>query len=66
MKITIQSYGNEYSVQTKHDGISLAEMMDCFRGLLVQAGFHPESVDEQFTDCDIDAWFTQDNNQLDQ
>jgi Tat protein secretion system quality control protein TatD with DNase activity len=47
MKITINNYGNTYSVESNddHDIESVANM---FKGLLVSVGYHPSNVDELF------------------
>ena len=46
MKITLELHGRTHSVDTGHDHASVDEVVDIFRGLLLSAGFQPESVDE--------------------
>lgn len=56
MKITINSNGKTYSVET-NDDINVEGMADIFKGLLVSMGYHPSNVDEL-----IDTehkWFSQ-------
>ena len=56
MKVTINSNGKTYSVET-NDDINVEGMADIFKGLLVGMGYHPSNVDELInTDH---KWFTQ-------
>ena len=56
MKITINSNGKTYSVET-NDDINVEGMADIFKGLLVSMGYHPSNVDELInTEY---KWFTQ-------
>lgn len=48
MKLTLSHHGNTYSVETPNEDILIEEAIDYFRGLLVCAGYHPVSVDQQF------------------
>ena len=55
MKITLEPYsGGTYTAQTEAEHIS--EVVNMFKGLLVQVGYHPKNVDEMFTE-DVDSWF---------
>ena len=57
MKITINSNGKTYSVET-NDDINVEGMADIFKGLLVSMGYHPSNVDELFnTEYE---WFPED------
>lgn len=57
MKLTITQYDTTYSLETDKDDVGLVELLDRFKGLLVTAGFHPESVDQAIqTEC---QWFDQ-------
>lgn len=62
MKITISNYSKTYSAETDED-IDAESMVDMFKGLMVNMGYHPCNVDELFnTEY---KWFTQeeiDNN----
>ena len=48
MKITIEQYGNKYSVERKEDDLDIDEVKDILKGLLVSAGFHIDNVKEIF------------------
>jgi hypothetical protein len=48
MKITLQSQGNTYTIETKHDDMNISTMAELLRGLLVQCGFHPATVESAF------------------
>lgn len=55
MKITLEPYsGGTYTAQTDAEHIS--EVVNMFKGLLVQVGYHPKNVDELFTE-DLESWF---------
>jgi hypothetical protein len=57
MKITIEPYsGGTYTAQTDAEHIN--DVMDMFRGLLVQTGYHPQTVDELFSE-DMERWFSE-------
>ena len=54
MKITIEPYsGGTYTAS--NDAEHISEVIKMFRGLLVQVGYHPQTVDEYFND--EDRWF---------
>lgn len=44
MKIEIKNYGNTYSVETEHDDLDISEIIEIITGLLLQVGFHKESI----------------------
>jgi len=46
MKITIQNYDRQVTVDTGHDDMDIYEVGTELRYLLVAVGFHPESVKE--------------------
>jgi Tat protein secretion system quality control protein TatD with DNase activity len=50
MKISITLNNKTHSVESEDqfDGQEVQEMVEQFKGLLVSAGYHPESVDEHF------------------
>lgn len=59
MKITITIHDKTYSVESNegYDHGNIDEIAEQFKGLLVNAGFHPSNVDELFnTEY---RWFTQ-------
>jgi hypothetical protein len=59
MKLSIVLHGKTYSVESddQFDGQEVSELVEQFKGLLVNAGYHPESVDQYFnTEY---QWFTQ-------
>jgi len=49
MKITLESKGIIFTVETDRDDLNIGEMADILKGLLVQAGFHPGTVDAAFS-----------------
>lgn len=59
MKISLTLHGNTHSVESadQFDGQDVYELVNQFRGLMVSAGFHPESVDRLFNI--EEQWFTQ-------
>lgn len=55
MKITLEPYsGGTYTAQTDAEHIN--EVVGMFRGLLVQVGYHPQTVDDLFTE-EMERWF---------
>ena len=48
MKITLQTHGSTYTVESEHDELQISDMAELFRGLLVQAGFHPATAESAF------------------
>lgn len=59
MKLSLTIHNKTYSVELEEqfDGTTLNELAEQFKGLLVNAGFHPINVDDMFnTDY---QWFTQ-------
>ncbi len=55
MKITMEPYsGGTFSAQTDAEHVN--EVVNMFRGLLVQVGYHPETVDNLFSE-DLEKWF---------
>ena len=45
-----------YSVEDPHNSQTCTEMVGFFRGLLVAAGYHPNSADECCSNDIIDPW----------
>ena len=59
MKLSLTLHGKTYSVESddQFDGQEVSELVEQFKGLLVNAGYHPSNVDELFnTEY---QWFTQ-------
>ena len=65
MRITIEptyTTGAKYIVESDIEHIN--EMARMFKGLLVQVGFHPNNVDELFSeDLDIERWFLEEDTE---
>jgi len=58
MKLSLTLHGKTYSVESddSFDGTDVYDLAEQFKGLLVNAGFHPSNVDSIF---DLDyQWFT--------
>ena len=59
MKLSLTIHNKTYSIESdeSYDGTNLNELVEQFKGLLVNAGFHPSNVDDMFnTDY---QWFTE-------
>ena len=50
MKITIEINGHEFSAKTPTEDISINEIPDMIKGLLIAATYHPATVDELFAE----------------
>jgi hypothetical protein len=48
MKLTLTMNGFTYSAESEGDDHNVEEMVYQMRGLLVSAGYHPNSVDQYF------------------
>jgi len=62
MKLSLTLHGKTYSVESddSFDGTDVYDLAEQFKGLLVNAGFHPSNVDSIF---DLDyQWFTEEEN----
>ena len=60
MKITLEPYsGGEYTASREAEHIS--EVVQMFKGLLVNVGYHPKTVDEYFTE--YEEWFPEDKDE---
>jgi hypothetical protein len=46
MKLTLESYRKKYSVETEGDDLDINEYIDIMTGLLIQAGFHRDTIKE--------------------
>ena len=63
MKLSLTLHEKTYSIDSDEsfDGTNLNELVEQFKGLLVNAGFHPCNVDDMFnTDY---QWFTEEERQ---
>ena len=59
MKITLEPYsGGIYTASVDAEHVS--EVVNMFKGLLVQVGYHPKTVDEYFHD--EESWFSEVTN----
>jgi hypothetical protein len=57
MKITLEAHGKKIHVETSNDDVCITEMISILKGLLVQADFHPCTVDDVFSsDFDDCSW----------
>ena len=59
MKLSLTLHNKTYSVESDdgYDGSDVYELAEQFKGLLVNAGFHPSNVDSIFS---LDyQWFTE-------
>lgn len=44
MKITIESYGKKFSVETQHDDLDINEYLEIYYGMLIQLTFNSEVI----------------------
>lgn len=44
MKLTLETYGKKYSVETEEDDLNIHEYLDLVTGLLYQATFSEETI----------------------
>jgi len=64
MKLSLTLHGKTYSVESdeQFDGTQVSELVEQFKGLLVNAGYHPHNVDELFnTEY---QWFNNEDSDL--
>ena len=64
MKLSLTLHGKIYSVESEDqfDGQEVSELVEQFKGLLVNAGYHPSNVDELFnTEY---QWFNNEDSDL--
>ena len=62
MKLSLTLHGKTYSVESDdgYDGSDVYDLAEQFKGLLVNAGFHPSNVDDIFN---LDyQWFSDEEN----
>jgi hypothetical protein len=56
MVISIKTDEVTYTVDLNHSDCGIDEMITTYRGLLVQAGYHPQTVDQYFN-TPAGEWF---------
>ena len=56
MKIEIKNYGNTYTVETENDDLEISEVIEIITGLLLQVGFHKESINNAINEL-LDEWY---------
>ena len=44
MKITIESYGKKFSVETQNDDLDINEYLEIYYGILIQLTFNSEVI----------------------
>ena len=44
MKITVESYGKKFSVETQGDDLDISEYLEIYYGLLIQLTFNSEVI----------------------
>ena len=64
MKITIEPYSGG-CFTADNDAEHISKVVTMFKGLLVQAGYHPQTVDDQFTE-EIETWFPESESEPDE
>lgn len=50
MKISLEQYGVKYTIEDECDGVSICEAVDHLYGLLLNAGYSPNTVADAFID----------------
>lgn len=46
MKLQLEAYKKKYTIETDYDDVSINEYFEHFKGLLISAGWHPNTIDE--------------------
>lgn len=46
MKLQLENYRKKYTVETEHEDVSMNDYFDIFVGLLVQAGWQQQTINE--------------------
>jgi hypothetical protein len=44
MRITIESYGKKFSVETQGDDLDISEWLEIYYGMLIQLTFNSETI----------------------
>lgn len=50
MKITLEQYGEKITIETENKGLTIWEIGEYLKRLLISAGYHPNNVKELFGD----------------
>ena len=50
MKVTIEHYNKKHTVEIGHDDVTLDEVKELIKGLLVSSGFHLDNIKEIFNE----------------
>jgi hypothetical protein len=45
-KISIENHGSKFTVEFDHFDTTVEEILDSFIGLMLAAGYHPNSIEE--------------------
>ena len=61
MKLTLESYGKKYSVETDYEDVNITEYLDFFKGLLLQATFMESTVHQAIVEM-ADEFRDEDEN----
>lgn len=46
MKLQLEAYKKKYTVETENDNLEIYEYLDMFVGLLVQSGWHKQTIND--------------------
>jgi hypothetical protein len=61
MKLTLESYGKKYSVETVYEDVNITEYLDFFKGLLLQVTFTESTIHEGIVEM-ADEFRNEDEN----
>jgi hypothetical protein len=53
MKLQLTTYKKTYTIETENDDLDIDEYFDIIIGLLIQSGFHKETIDRAIEDLSI-------------
>jgi hypothetical protein len=53
MKLQLTAYKKTYTIETEYDDVSIDECFELMIGVLMQAGFHKETIDNAIEDLSI-------------
>jgi hypothetical protein len=54
MKLQLEAYNKKYTIETPNDDLDIFEYLDTFKGLLVSAGFQPDTIDRAIIELSDD------------
>ena len=49
-KITIEQYGNKYSIELDHADVNISEVYEALKQILLASGWHIDTVKEMLND----------------